>query len=257
MAGRSPLKDRPLRNPGDSLDQEIHRSEDDAVITPLLAACGFFVLATNEWVGYFLKTPRHPIAFSILGVGAIAYAVWRIQRFRGRLHNLRQGRDGERIVGQQLERLREVGAQIFHDVPGRGFNLDHVVIAKEGIFVVETKTWTKPGPKAIITVEGEMITVADRPPTEDPIRQVRAGVDWLAGILEASTGKRFPIRGVVVYPGWYVKQVGPRGIVWVLEPKALPGFIEHEPAQLAETDLRLAAFHLARFIRSELERQAA
>ena len=37
-------------------------------------------------------------------------------------------RHGERAVGQYLERLRESGPRVFHDVPGVGFNLDHVVI---------------------------------------------------------------------------------------------------------------------------------
>ena len=42
-----------------------------------------------------------------------------------------------------LQRLRADGAQIFHDVPADGFNLDHVVVADKGIFVIETKTWSR------------------------------------------------------------------------------------------------------------------
>jgi nuclease-like protein len=257
MAGRSPLKNVPLRNPGDSLDQEIQRWGDEKLAEPLWFAGGFFVLAVTEWVGDLTHAPRRPVIFTLLAVGAIAYAAWRIRHVREKLRRLRQGRDGERCVGQFLERLRERGAQLFHDVPGEGFNLDHVIIAKEGIFVVETKTLSKPWPKASIKVEGETISVANHGPTEDPIRQVIAGASWLSRVLEASTGKRFAVRGVVVYPGWYVEQIGPRGAVWVLEPKALPGFIERESEQLGEADVRLAAFHLSRFIRSELEQQAA
>ena len=48
MAGRDPLKDRPLRNPGDSLEQQIQRWSDDRLLKP---ASGFGVLALGDWVG--------------------------------------------------------------------------------------------------------------------------------------------------------------------------------------------------------------
>lgn len=51
------------------------------------------------------------------------------------------------------------------------------------------------------------------------------------------------MRGVVVFPGWFVEQRGPRGNVWVLEPKALPAFIENAPAMIAPSDVELAAYH--------------
>ena len=33
---------------------------------------------------------------------------------------------------------------VFHDIPADNFNIDHVVIAREGVFAVETKGFTKP-----------------------------------------------------------------------------------------------------------------
>ena len=39
-------------------------------------------------------------------------------------------------------------------------------------------------------------------------------------------------------------------MVWVLNPKVLPSFIEHEPTQINESDLHLDAFYLARYIRA-------
>jgi hypothetical protein len=74
--------------------------------------------------------------------------------------------------------------------------------------------------------------------------------------LKRSTGKRFFVRGVVVFPGWFVEQRGPRGDVWVLEPKALPAFIENAPAMIAPSDVELAAYHLSRYVRSEAEKAA-
>ena len=61
------------------------------------------------------------------------------------------------------------------------------------------------------------------------------------------------MRGVVVYPRWWVEQVNkdrPRE-VWVLEPKALPTFIENAPAVISEEDVAMAAYHLSRYVRGE------
>ena len=37
---------------------------------------------------------------------------------------------------------------------------------------------------------------------------------------------------------------------WVLEPKALPAFLESERQRLSLAEIKLASFHLSRFIRS-------
>jgi hypothetical protein len=36
----------------------------------------------------------------------------------------------------------------------------------------------------------------------------------------------------------------------VLNPRALPAFIEHEPESVSEEDVELAAHHLSRYIRT-------
>jgi TIR domain len=64
------------------------------------------------------------------------------------------------------------------------------------------------------------------------------------------------VRGVVVFPGWFVEQRSERGPVWVLGPKMLPGFIEQEPVSVSPADVALAAFHLSRYVRSEAKRVA-
>jgi hypothetical protein len=248
MPGQSPLKAKPLRVPGQSVDEEIDRSIDDVVTGYFLVAAVLCVLSAMEWLGYLTHAPRHPILFSILAAIAVAAAGWRAVDVRSRVRRLRQGRDGERSVGQFLERLRVGDAQVFHDVPGEGFNLDHVVISPHGLYAIETKTYSKPWPEAKVTVNGESVKIAGQIPDRDPIVQVSLAARWLADKLQESTGKRFQVRGVVVFPGWFVEQQLPRGPVWVLEPKMLPGFIEQEPKSVTAEDAALAAFHLSRYV---------
>lgn len=256
MASQSPLKAKPLRNPGDSIDEEIRNLTEDKLLEALFFAGAFSLIAVMEWFGYLTNAPRRPILLTCVAVVACGLAGWRAFQIRDRLKRLRLGRDGERCVGQFLERLREGGGQVFHDVPGGNFNVDHVIISTHGVYAVETKTFSKPSRRATITVVGDSVRIAGRRPDRDPIEQVTAAARWLEGLLETSTGRRFSVRGVVVFPGWFVEQPNERGSVWVLEPKALPAFIEQEPASIAPVDVALAAFHLSRYVRSEVEKAA-
>jgi Nuclease-related domain len=256
MSGQSPLKIKPLRLPGESAANEIDRWVNDKALGSLIPAACFCVVAYFEWYGYITHAPRRPYLFTALAVVAIVFAGLRIWHIRDRVRRLKLGRDGERVVGQLLEQLRETGAQVFHDVPGQGFNLDHVVLCTHGIYAIETKTRTKPSSRARIIVAGESLTMAGYEPDRTPIEQVSAAARWLEKTLQQSTGRRFFVRGVVVFPGWYVEQKGPRGDVWVLEPKALPAFIENAPAMISASDVTLAAFHLSQYVRNAAERAA-
>jgi hypothetical protein len=256
MSGQSPLKAKPLRLPGESVDDEIARLRENALMDYLFVGGCVLLIAFMEWFGYLTHSGRHPWAFSVLAVVTVGYIAPRIWSLRKKIKDLRLGRDGEKIVGEQLECSRAQGALVLHDVPGDGFNLDHVVISTHGIYAIETKTRTKPSSKARVVVDGTSLTVAGYSPDRNPIEQVTAAARWLERRLQESTGKRFFVRGVVVFPGWFVEQRGPRGDVWVLEPKALPAFIENAPAMIAPSDVTLAADHLSRYVRSRAEKAA-
>src|SRR6266446_2229546 len=151
---KSPLRNKPVRNPGQSLDEQLTNLLDDGLIPYFVCAAALFVLALMEWLGALTRSPRHPILFTVLAGGSIGFLIVKVLQLRKRAWNLRVGRDGERLVGQSLEELRSVGAQVFHDVLGEGFNLDHVVICDRGVFVIETKTRSKPKAGGKVTFDG-------------------------------------------------------------------------------------------------------
>jgi hypothetical protein len=254
----SPLKDKPLRNPGQGLDEELRRLWDDEATPYIWIPMVFVAIAGFEWWAFLTDQPRQPILYTITAAVLVLWGGVRLFQLSKRSKQLKLGRDGERSVGQYLERLRDSGARILHDVPTGSGNLDHVVVAPEGLFVIETKTWSKPHPDAQIEFDGERILKAGQEPDRDPIKQVRAEVDWLRRMLEESTGRRFPVRGVVVFPGWWVQRTHreKKSDAWVLEPKALPSFIEHQPTVLTPEDVQLAAYHLGRYVKVREAEQA-
>ena len=248
---KSPIKDKPLRLPGQSLEEERSKLFEDKIETPLMLAMIFMVLTALEWWRYFWQQPPNPVVFTFAAVMLVVFAAWRIWKTRPQARALKLGIEGEKVVGQFLERLRESGYQVFHDLIGAGFNVDHVVIGPAGVFTVETKTWSKPARgDAKITFDGEQITTAGRAPERNPVIQARAQSAWLKGLLSESTGRTFEVFPVVVFPGWYIEQSSEcLRSIWVLEPKALAKFLANAPQRLEPEEVKLASFHLSRFIR--------
>lgn len=247
---KSPLREQPLRHAGQSLQDE-REVILDRLFFDLTYMASLVVFTGFLWLLYYFPQTRPPVVATILAAVICAFLVLRLSRSLRAIKQLKLGRQGERIVAEVLEGLRVRGFGVLHDVPGDKFNLDHVVFSPHGIFVVETKTISKPAPDAQVSYDGTRVLVAGRQPTRDPIVQVRSAARWLQDMLKASTGKAFPVRGVVVYPGWYVEsRAGNRSEVWVLNPKALAEFIVHQPQLLPPDDVQMALYHVSRITRT-------
>jgi len=247
---RPPLKSPPLRVPGQSLEAAIHRIVNTVTALWILFPLLLWAIAAMEWWARANNIGRNPWLFIAAAVIATAIGGRRIYRARVRIKALKLGLAGERAVGQFLEGLRVGGARILHDIQGDDFNIDHVVISSRGIYCIETKTMTKRGPDSVVQYDGQRVLVDGRAPDRNPIKQVMAAAKWLSAQIEESTGKSFPVRPVVVYPGWFIES-SPEGRyapVWVLEPKALAKWIENETARISDSDVSLISYHLARIV---------
>lgn len=89
-------------------------------------------------------------------------------------------------------------------------------------------------------------------PDDRIVVQALAQARWLRELLAESTGKRLPVWPVVLFPGWFVEQqTGATRALWVLEPKALPAFLERASQRLTPEDAALASWHLARIVRAQ------
>jgi Nuclease-related domain len=248
---RSPLTDKPLRLPGQALQEERRRLWEEKIEPPMLVALFFAMIALLEWYRSWKALPPMPWLLTLAAASVVLFAAWRFFKYRPRMRALRLGMEGERVVGQYLEGLRSEGYRVFHDVPAQGFNLDHVCIGPAGVFTVETKTWTKPARvPALIEYDGQRLLLAGREPDRDVLAQASGQARWIHRLLEESTGRSFAVQPVVVFPGWFVKAAaGAQKAVWVMEPKGLPAFLARAPNRMAPEDVKLAAFHLSRYIR--------
>ena len=250
---RSPLKVPPLRNPGQFLDEELQRMFLDKCLPYFLVPLVLVSLAVIEWWRWYRPSPPSPGIMTGIALLSVIYSIYQVQKIRPKIRALKLGRDGEKAVGQSLEELRSGGAVVLHDIMAYGFNVDHVVISSRGIFVIETKTYSKPnGRDAKVVFDGDKVSINGRVPSRDPVKQVVANTAWVQELLKERTGKFFPARPVVLFPGWFVETAGARAHdrVWVLNPKVLPAFIEQENPNLSLEDIKTATCHLSQYIRS-------
>jgi hypothetical protein len=250
---KSPIKSKPLRYAGKSLDQYIQKLILENEIPYKLLVLFFVLMTVFEWFRFYRDIPPFPITMTISTILIAGFCFYKIRKIPKHVEALKLGREGERAVGEYLDLLREKGYRVFHDIVGDNFNIDHLIVCTKGIYIIETKTYSKPINKnAKVLFDGDLIKINGIESIGNPVSQVRASSAWLKEIVKDSTGKEYIIKGVILFPGWYVKQdVKPDSNIWVLNPKALPAYLDKAKEILTKEDMLLASSHITRFIRSE------
>lgn len=241
--------------PGQSIEDEIDRQEDD-ILTYTFYPLIFIVFGVVLWIDSLLPKSTDSgsvpsfVSWAIFLV-FLGYCIYRVYKARKTIERLKMARDGERMVAEELQKLLKDGAAVIHDIVGEKFNIDHVVISRQGVFLIETKTYSKPiDSDAKISFEGDHIFVDGQKIDREPIKQAKSLSKWLQELLLKTTGKKFPIHPVVLFPGWFTEPTKRGQEVWVLNPKALPKFIANEPLKIKDTDVHLIAYHLSRYVRA-------
>lgn len=164
------------------------------------------------------------VALMYAGLGA-AGTGWFLYRFSGlyqRLSQLRLRLDGEMATGEELDQLMLRGARIFHDVPGAGLHIDHVIVAETGVFAVETLAWQRlPGDRGLAdgraVYDGQAVNFPDGIDTES-VAEAKRKARWLGEWLVRATADPVSVTPVVALPGWLIHREG-AGVVVVLNPR--------------------------------------
>lgn len=183
---KSPITDKPLRYPAQSLDEKLDDLITGKVLVYIVAPIMFFVEAFNAWTYTIRGSIPDPKIMTIIAILVLVFSLYKLYKLYNSLKSFRQGRDGEREVGMNLELLRENGLKVYHDIVGKDFNIDHILVGEQGIFVIETKTYSKPlQGKCEIIFNGEAISKNGTLENDKPIRQVKANAQWLKDYLKA------------------------------------------------------------------------
>jgi hypothetical protein len=170
---RSPIKNLPVRVPGQSIDRQIGRLFDARVMPWFVAAGCTVFLAYMEWAHVWFKWGLSPWFWTVVAVVTVCLAVWRVRKVVPQARTLRMG-------------------------------------------------------------------------------QAKAGARDLCELVESTTGRKFFVQPVVLFPGWFVEKQ-PEGVdVWVLNDKVFPTFLQNAKSHLSPEDVNLVVFHLKRFVIAEI-----
>ena len=187
---KSPLKGKPLRQAGQSIQKEILDIALEKGFSYIVGSMIFVVLALIEWVRFIFRSPPSPYFITTIALLYVVYSVYKLKQASIDIRRLKQGLDGERAVGEFLERLREDGAIVYHDIVGDKFNIDHVVLSTKGIFAIETKTfskYSKGNPK--VHYENGNLYLDGIGNKNEILVQVKAESTWLRNMLHESSGR--------------------------------------------------------------------
>lgn len=234
-----------LRGPGQSLLKRIDQNNEKlqrALILILLIP----ILTFSVHLSYskFGNAPESWTRIAISSGGVLALVVYyfiTFLRLRSVRRHLRMGYDGEVAVARELNRMMSMGYQVYHDFPGDGFNIDHILIGPAGVMAVETKTLSRGALRnrktdAVVTYDGRMLHFPKHSDHQS-IDQAKRQATWLSQWLSTTIGEEVCARAMVALPGWYVKRTSADGIP-VVNPKQFETLFKHiKPRPLSESTM--------------------
>ena len=173
----------------------------------------------------FFESKTLVVLLSVIGIGMI-FCLFKIYKIFGKLQTTCLGCEGEEYTGQELNLLMLKGAYVFHDIPYKYGNIDHIVVGNDKIFVVETKAVRKPAKSksknkksASVKFDGEILKFPHFT-TSEPIEQAKRHAKFLENVIEEKCGFQFRIIPVVALPGWLIETSPSKNYqVLIINPK--------------------------------------
>jgi len=253
-----PKEIRLLRAPGETQLNLVHRFDEDAILWVALAAgipagvsAGLLVLAGMlppifRVSGFFLSI--------LIFLGLFFFGVrWFVGKARERGDRY-LGYFGERLVAEYLDPLKQQGWSLFHDIPcssdGRKFNIDHIAVGPQGVFVIETKTRRKGGAQRGVDDYKVYFDGHDLvwPWGKDShgLEQAERNAVWMATMLRDGIGRSFYVTPILVLPGWWVElRLGRDSrLCRVVNPKGLLKYLSGGSEILDSSQITLIAAKL-------------
>ena len=224
--GRSPFTVDLARPPGYSVQRTVDRLQTDFAINIAMAFAvpvWFFAMwLVHERLGFASPERYEMLMYPLAGGVSATWFIIQALRFSFLLKRAHLTLYGKMAAGQELDQLMRAGARVFHDLPGDGFNIDHVIVCPAGVFCIETETREKPQhgrsvEDATAIYDGRAVSYPDG--TEDEsVRHARDRARWLSDWLMQSTGEVTPVQAVLALPRWVIDRRG-QGEVLVINPK--------------------------------------
>jgi len=256
----NPLTQSMRRPPGASLLQQII-DIDFELLTPLMC----ITLVAPSFISiYYIYTDWFSadyagilkVSFVLGALLVYIYSGRKLIQMRVQLRNLRLGYECELAVAQELDQLMLHGYRVFHDIPAEGFNIDHLVVGKTGVYAIETKGRSKRDKgksqkqqQAAVRYDGKALHFPDRVETA-PIQQAMRQAKWVSHWLSGATGMPVQAQPILILPGWYINWPSSKTMVTVLPGKKLGVFfLKASHQQFTDQQVKQMAYQIDRQVK--------
>ena len=204
-----------LRRAGQYQDEKIDELLNGDAMALVAVVLAFVVFVGYEWVLWFVPSLRHPLYITIGVFPFIPYTIWKILKVRKQIRKHRRGSIGEKVVADELEKIKREGFMVLHDFQHHAVgNIDHIVIGRKGVFVLETKYRTPEDDESRIFYDGENIyalnssnnrSLITNDNGKTPCNQAAHAASELQKILTVDFPNVKWVNPVIVFPFWEIK----------------------------------------------------
>lgn len=240
---RRPVSEKMLRPAGES--SRLRLEDLNVQLCVSMLAC----MAVSMISALTFKFPINAMEITIGTLLFASAAFWFLLTVKlWRRYHL--GFSGERLVAEQLNKMQMKGCYVFHDIPKDGTgNIDHVVVARSGVYAIETKTRRK-----MKTVPGkdDYKILFDGHGLEFPnyysrvgLTQCKENADWLSDELSKALAEPIKVTPILTFPGWYI-ELKARSDFPILNPKNIESLVLSNAMVLDDKKLKQIAFYMER-----------
>jgi len=166
-----------------------------------IQAAGLLVIMACALLVVYLVWPQVPVwAFPAV---MLLFGTYIVGRNIPQLVKLDHGLAAERKVGESLDMLVAYGGRILHDVPFGAEKIDHVVVSKQGIFVIETHHLPKQKiDTGLLRYHQGRLMKSSGPVKGAPELRAKRNASHIADILHAAGYTEAKVDAVLIVPGW-------------------------------------------------------
>lgn len=215
MTKHSPENESYLRRAGQYQDDEIENLIFDKGGPYITVILSFLTVIVYVWLMRFFPSFRNPYLVTIAFLLPIPFFMWKILKLRKQIIKYRRGSHGEKVVADELEKVKRKGFMVIHDFQHKVIgNIDHIAIGPKGVFAIETKCRSKKEENDHIFFDGDDVYVRnisgykrriDNDKGKTACNQAKGAAAELQKILKTAFPEFKYVNPVLVFPYWEIE----------------------------------------------------
>jgi len=204
-----------LRRAGQYQDEKIEDLLNSKAMALVYMTVAFVIFIIYEWLLWFFPSQRKPLPLTIGCFIVIAFVIRELFKIRRQISKHVLGSLGEKVVADELEKIKRNGFMVIHDFQHEYLgNIDHIVIGRKGVFVLETKYRTPKSKEDRIFYDGENVYTLNSSNSRNlitndngktPCGQSAHAAAELQKMLVIDFPKVKRVQPIVVFPFWEIK----------------------------------------------------